>query len=524
VSGETVRTLVKKSAYQDSVTLLVLARELRTGDGVLEAAALMGTPANKELLGEAGLLTPEADTAGVSDLVIAIRAESVAAAEAALSRVEVFLGARQRRLEATGRALPRTLQSARRHLPEANLVVISVPGAFAAGEARQALNLGLHVMLFSDNVSLADEVALKRLAAKKGLLLMGPDCGTAILNGVPLGFANAVPRGRIGLIAASGTGLQQVTSLLAARGEGVSQAIGVGGRDMTEEVGGLMTLQALDALGADPETALILVIGKPPAPAVRREVEARLRATRKPGVLALLGRDVAPRHEETLAVAATLEDAGEVALAMLRGEAWRPRPFSLLPQEIRRRVHAIRQILTPEQRAVRALYAGGTLAHEAALILEPWLGPIATNLTPGSTGRHSVVDLGADEFTVGRAHPMLDATIRVEAIRRAAREPDVAVLLLDVVLGHGAAPDPAGDLLPAIQAARAEVQARGRDLPVVASVIGTARDPQGLETQVARLESAGVWVLPSNAQAARAAACIAGGDPVVQSLLGTEEG
>jgi FdrA protein len=241
-------------------------------------------------------------------------------------------------------------------------------------------------------------------------------------------------------------------------------------------------------------------------------------------VLALLGRDVAPRHEETLAVAATLEDAGEVALAMLRGEAWRPRPFSLLPQEIRRRVHAIRQILTPEQRAVRALYAGGTLAHEAALILEPWLGPIATNLTPGSTGRHSVVDLGADEFTVGRAHPMLDATIRVEAIRRAAREPDVAVLLLDVVLGHGAAPDPAGDLLPAIQAARAEVQARGRDLPVVASVIGTARDPQGLETQVARLESAGVWVLPSNAQAARAAACIAGGDPVVQSLLGTEEG
>ena len=274
MNAETVRTLVKKSAYHDSVTLLVLARQLRSGDGIALAAALMATPANKELLAQSGLLTPEAETAGVNDLVIVIRADSATAAEAALSEAEAFFTAKQDRLQRAGRALPRTLESARRQLPDANLVMISMPGGFAALEARKALSLGLHVMLFSDNVALEDEIMLKQLAVKKGLLLMGPDCGTAIMNGVPLGFANAVPRGRVGFVSASGTGLQQVTCLLAARGEGVSQAIGVGGRDMTERVGGLMTLQALDALSADPATELIIVIGKPPAPVVREHVEA----------------------------------------------------------------------------------------------------------------------------------------------------------------------------------------------------------------------------------------------------------
>jgi FdrA protein len=519
MSHESIRTQIKKSAYQDSVTLLHLARELRTGDGVLEAAALMGTPANKGLLAQAGLLTPEAEAAGPNDLVIVVRAESIAAAERATAQAEAVFASKQERLQRAGRSLPRTLDGACHRFPGANLVVISVPGVFAASEARKALSLGLHVMLFSDNVSLEDEVSLKRLAARKGLLLMGPDCGTAIVNGVPLGFANAVPRGRVGVVAASGTGLQQVTCLLAARGEGISQAIGVGGRDMTEKVGGLMTLQALDALGVDPATELIVVIGKPPAPAVQAEVEARLRSLGKPGVLALLGRGVRAKREGALSTVLTMEEAAEAACAALQGVSWAPRPFRAPVEEIRRRAQTVRQTLTQEQRAIRGLYAGGTLAHEAVLILETLVGPVATNLAFGSVGHHRVMDLGADEFTLGRAHPMLDSTLRVEAIRQAARELEVAILLLDVVLGYGAAPDPAGDLAPAIQAARADARARGRDLAVVASVIGTPGDPQGLEAQIARLEAAEVWVLPSNAQAVRAAACIAGGDPVLQSLV-----
>src|SRR5438309_1124426 len=277
--------LVRKSAYQDSVALLALARDLRTSAGIREVAALMGTPANHDLLRQSGLLTAEAESAGPNDLVIVVDADSESHARAALARADELLEARQRQRTSTGRVLPRTMESAFRQLPGANFALISVPSAWAAAEARKALRLGLHVMLFSDNVSVEDEVALKRLARDKGLLLMGPDCGTAYLGGAPLGFANVVPRGRIGLVAASGTGLQQVACLLAAGGEGISQAVGVGGRDMSRAVGGTMTLDALDALGADAATELVVVIGKPPGPEIERQVEDKLRGLGKPAVV-----------------------------------------------------------------------------------------------------------------------------------------------------------------------------------------------------------------------------------------------
>lgn len=516
-------TLVKPSFYADSVILLGLARDLRAAPGVLEAAALMATPANKGLLAQSGLLAHEAEAAGPNDLVIAIRADSPAAAERAQARAEAFFAARRPRLEAGGTVAPRTIESACRRSPDANLALISVPGAFAAAEARKAIRQGLHVMLFSDNVSLDDEVALKRLALARGRLVLGPDCGTAYLGGVPLGFANAVPRGRVGLVAASGTGLQHVATLLAARGEGISQGIGVGGRDMTDAVGGIMTLAALDALGADPATEVIVVIGKPPAPGVRRQVEAGLRRLGKPCVLGLLGAAVEAGSRGRIVTVGTLEDASDAAAAILCGRPWMPRPFTAPAEEIVKRVEAARRGLGPGQAAVRGLYAGGTLAHEAALILKRLLGPVGGNLTAaahaGAGAGHRVIDLGANEFTVGRAHPMLDPTVRIQEIERGGKDPAVAVLLLDVVLGHGAARDPAGDLAPALEAAQAEARARGANLAVVATVVGAADDPQGLRGQVARLEAAGAWVLPSNAQAARAAGCVAGGEAVLQSLL-----
>jgi FdrA protein len=505
--------LVKKSAYQDSVALLALARDLRTSAGVREVAALMGTPANHDVLRQSGLLTAEAERAGPNDLVIVVEADSESLARAALARAEELLAATERRLRAAGRILPRTMESAHRQLPGANLALISVPGAWAAAEARKALRLGLHVMLFSDHVSVEDEVVLKRLARDRGLLLMGPDCGTAYLSGAPLGFANAVPRGRIGLVAASGTGLQQVACLLAARGEGISQAIGVGGRDMNHAVGGLMTLGALDALGDDTETELVIVIGKPPSPEIRRQVEDRLRGFGKPAVVALLGGEIGASAGEKVQMVSTLEDAAEAALAALRHEPWTARPFSGDSATIGRRIAEARRTLGPGPRSVHGLYAGGTLAYEALLLLEPLLGPVSGNLRPRVDSVHRIVDLGADEFTLGRAHPMIDPTSRIDAITALAKDPRVAVLLLDIVLGHGAAADPAGDLLPALRAARERARQDGRALHVVASVIGTEGDPQGLSSQVAKLESAGAWVLPSNAQAARAAAAIANPEP-----------
>jgi FdrA protein len=515
-------TLVRRGSYHDSVTLLNLARALRVWPSVREVAVVMGTPANRDLLARASLLTAEAATATANDLVVVVDADSAAIAEDAAASVESRLVERALRRGDRRGGRPRTVASAARRMPEANLALISVPGAFAALEARRALRAGLHVMLFSDNVSLDDELALKRLAIERDLLLMGPDCGTAYVAGVPLGFANVVPRGPVGIVAASGTGLQQVAALLAGLGHGISDAIGVGGRDMGAAVGGLMTLSGLDLLGRDPATEIIIVIGKPPAPEVAERVQSRLRAIGKPAVVCLLGAGLSEGTEASITTVATLEAAALAANATLTKSAWRPRAFS--EPDARRRIAEARRELAPGQASVLGLYAGGTLAHESLLILEPLLGPVSSNLVdrPGSQGLagHRVLDLGADEFTVGRAHPMLNPTARVEAIREASGRSELAVLLLDVVLGHGAADDPAGDLADAIQTMRAQARGAGLGLAVVATVVGTSGDPQGLAAQIARLESVGAWVLPSNAQAARAAACIAGGEPVLDSLLG----
>ena len=491
-----VHVRVWPAAYHDSVVLLELAGALRDRPGVDEAAALMGTPANHELLAAADLATAATGAAGPGDLVVAVRATTDAAGVAALAAGAELLAAR-RRADAVGPAgapasatiAPRTLESALRRQPATNLVTISVPGAFAAAEARRALRAGRHVFLFSDQVSLADEVALKRLAIRRGLFCMGPDCGTAYVSGTGLGFANVVPRGRVGVVAASGTGLQAVACHLAARGEGLSHGIGVGGRDLSAPVGGGMTALALEALGRDPDTALIVLVSKPPDAAVLPRIERALAALRVPAVVCCLG--APPRAGGPGRWVGTLEDAADAAVATLRGGAWAP--AGAAP------VAAGRE--PPPRLAGRllGLYAGGTLAHEARLLLA------------AHADRVEILDLGDDAHTVRGPHPMLDPAPRAARVRAAGEAPEIGGLLLDLVLGRGAHPDPAAPLAAAIRDARARAARDGRTLVVVASVVGTAADPQGLAAQVATLEAAGAVVLPSNAGAARfAAACLDG--------------
>ena len=480
------------------MVLMRIAGELRGRPGVREAAALMGTAANHELLASAGLATPLVRDATAGDLMLVVDAESDAAADAAIEAAHALLDTRRRLREESGRMLPRTLGSAVRRLPDANLVTISVPGAYAKLEAMAALRRGLHVFLFSDNVSLADEIALKRVATDKGLLCMGPDCGTGYLNGVGLGFANVVPRGRIGCVSASGTGLQAVASRLASLGEGISHGIGVGGRDLSAEVGGVMTAFALEALGADRSTELIVVISKPPAALAR--LEAAIAVIGKPVVVCCLGAS-APAEGGGRWVA-TLEDAAEAATAAVRETPWIPRDFSDVDDV---RIRLSRLEAGPRRNGtLLGLFVGGTLAHEARLVLDAWLGQVESSAAGG--GRHRILDLGADEYTVGRPHPMLDPAERDARVREAGHDPGVGVLLLDLVLGRGTHPDPARSLAAAVAEARAVATHAGRELTVVASVIGTAGDPQGLRGQVAALEGAGVHVFPGSAQAARFAA------------------
>ncbi len=433
---------VERGRYFDSVALMRASQRVESLPGIERAALMIGTPSNKALLREAGLLAPESEGAGANDLIIAVRGKGVAQA------IEGALQLLAEKPRASSLAASRTLNGALEALPQANLAIVSVPGDFAALEARKALARGLHVLVFSDNVPIEAEVELKRFAATKGLLVMGPDCGTALIAGTPVAFANAVPRGGVGLVAASGTGLQEVSCLVARLGGGISHGIGVGGRDLDERVGGLSTLAAIDALDRDAATSTIVVISKPPARPVADLIRKRLSKSAKRSVVAFMGES-------------TLREAAEAA--MQKKLEWPGRPK--LPRAKGR---------------VQGLYCGGTLAAEAKLIV-------------GKRGQ--CVDLGDDQYTRGRPHPMIEPQLRNEHVRRALADPDVGVVLVDVVLGYGGHADPASVLVGSINARKT----------VIASVTGTEGDPQRYSAQVAILEKAGVIVAPSNAHAAELA-------------------
>lgn len=448
---------VERGRYLDSVALMRVSRRLEALAGVQAAALMIGTPSNRALLREAGLLAAEGEDAGANDLIIAVRASSAAEAQAALAQAGALLAEAPGRAEQGGLPRARSLAGAAALLPGANLALISVPGPFAAHEARAALERGLHVLVFSDNVPLEDEAALKQLAARKGLLLMGPDCGTALIAGTPIAFANAVPRGDIGIVSASGTGLQEVSTLIARMGGGVSHGIGVGGRDLDARIGALGTLAAIAALEDDPQTKKIVLLSKPPAPEVAARVLERLRRSPKPSVVCFLG------HEGS----GTLREAAEQAMGR-----------SLEPL-------AVPETSTAKGRRVLGLYCGGTLCAEAQIVFR----------RKGLDG-HRFIDLGDDEYTRGRPHPMIEPEIRNDHIARAVADPQLGVLLVDVVLGYGAHENPAGVLL-------------GNDFKgriVVASVTGTEQDPQRWSRQVGQLRAAGVLVAASNADAAELAA------------------
>ncbi len=485
----TILNEVRPGFYLDSVALLRLSREIAGLPGVVEAALMMGTPANKQIMADAGLLAASGKAAEAGDLMLSIRAESPSAAAAARDQAVALLDAPRRRGESPGAAVwrPRTIRVAAESAPESNLALISVPGEFAAAEARKALRQGLHVMIFSDNVSVADEMALKSEAREAGRLLMGPDCGTAIINGVLLAFANKVPRGNIGLIGASGTGLQEISCLIARGGGGISQAIGVGGRDLSEAVGGITTLMALDALDADAETAHIVLVSKPPSGPVAARVMARIGASDKAFTVCFIGAEDSPLPENAYS-ATTLKSAAENALG---------------GTEIGAGFDASGGSLARRKGRVVGLFAGGTLSAEAQVVFREAGEAVASNAPiPGvaalgaANAGHSMIDLGADEYTRGRPHPMIDPSVRDAVLDGALADASVAVVLLDLVLGFGAHGDPAGHL-----ARRLEGRPAAGPV-VIASVTGTEDDPQPRSRQIATLERAGVLVAPTNAQAA----------------------
>ena len=504
-------TVIKENTYFDSVSLMAISSKANAIDGVRQAFVAMGTPMNKEVLRSLELLSADLEAAATGDLMIVIESEPAADADAAYAELERLLatkapgggaggpaGAQERRY--------RTLASAAAETPGANLAVVAVNGAYAAHEARTALEAGLHVMLFSDNVGVEDEIALKRLAHDAGLLMMGPDCGTAIIGGVALCFANAVRPGNIGIVAASGTGSQEVSVRIHGLGGGVSHLIGTGGRDLSAEVGGLMMLDGIRALQDDPRTDVIVLVSKPPAPEVEQRVLAAVRDSRKPVVVCFIGGSCdAAAAPPGGAVATTTRGAALAAVRLAGQNGHRPDGETFDPDL----AASVRAKLDPEQRWIRGLFCGGTLCDEAMHIALERLDDVHSNVAKDPAHRiaahatsvgHTFLDLGDDDFTNGRPHPMIDPSTRIARFLAEADDREVAVVVMDFILGYGAHPDPVGAMLPAIAEARGRALAEGRQLPIVGYVLGTDLDRPSLREQVAKLEGAGVIVAASSTE------------------------
>ncbi len=498
--------VIRKNQYFDSLFLMGINKRLLDQPGVQQTAVLMGSENNKKLFSDIGITDTQINAALANDLIVGVVADTQQTVQKVLGMLDQFLTVTDEKGSVES---IRTLQEALEQKPSANLSVISVPGEYAAREAQKSLDAGLNVFLFSDNVSIEDELNLKQHASTLGLLVMGPDCGTSIIGGKGIGFANSIRRGNIGVIGAAGTGLQEFTSLVHNAGGGISHAIGTGSHDLSDTIGGITTFTALDALEHDPQTSIIAIVSKPPGLHTLGKLDKRLMESTKPIVACIIGVQAqALGGHPGYQVCSTIDDAVYAALGLAGVKTEKspdPNEFdpTLLAKEKSRR--------SPEQVFLRGLFAGGTFCYQTQQILASAGLTIYSNTpidkklilpNPESSRENSVVDMGDDFFMQGKPHPMIDGTMRKLRVVKEGRDPKVAILLLDFILGFNASMDPIGEVLDALIEAKRQAEARGGYLSVVASICGTSEDQQDLNLQTRLLQEAGIVVFNSNARAA----------------------
>lgn len=495
-----LKTVVKKGSYHDSVVLMLLTNQISTIEGVNKVSIMMATPANKDIFKQSGLDTEELMESTANDMVVVADVNDDSLLDTIMTEVDEFFKKQSTANEGKkGAESVKSWDKALAKMPDADLAVISIPGAYAALEADRALDEGMNVFMFSDNVTIEDEKSLKEKAHKKGLAVMGPDCGTSIIQGVPVAFTNNVTPGSIGIIGASGTGIQELTTIIDRLGEGVKNAIGTGGRDLSKEVGGITMLDMIDAMEGDDSVKVLIVISKPPAKEVREKISARLSVFKKPVITLFLG-EKPEYHEENFYHTYTLDEAARLAVSLVRGEE--------VP-EGQVQVDSSEFYPAGAKKTIKAYYSGGTLAGEAAMLIKEALDmKVPPQKAEGfmlNADGHIVVDLGDDVYTQGKPHPMIDPAKRIECMREAIDDASTGVILLDIMLGYGSHEDMAGALLPAIEELQGKAKAEGRKIFFVATVCGTRRDYQGYDEAVNKLKDAGVIVCETNKLAVRTA-------------------
>ena len=501
-------TVIKQNSYQDSINLMLLTNEVSTLNGVKKSQVMMGTDANKDIFRSADLYTDEVDKATPNDMVIVVDTDDQAVVDQVIEKADQFLTDLSVKKESDSVTNVSNWKEALAALPNANMALFSIPGIYAADEIEHALDEGLHVFSFSDNVALEDEIRLKQKAHEKGLLLMGPDCGTGIISSIPMAFTNVVNPGNIGIVGASGTGIQEVSTIVERLGGGMVHAIGTGGRDLREEVGGITMKDAIVGLEHHDPTDVIVIISKPPAKKVRDEVMELLHAVSKPVVAIFLG-EKPENHEGNVYLAHTLEETAQIAVDLAQGNEVKERYLEPLSSEVTKTL--------PEGKTVKGLYSGGTLANEAAMLISEVLNVEESKKEEGyilNAKGFQVVDLGDDVYTQGRPHPMIDPEVRINKIKEAVEDETTGIILLDIVLGYGSHPDMANALRPAIEEAFETARKADRDFYIVATVCGTKYDPQDYDKSVEVLKESGVLVEDSNARAIRLALELMGAELV----------
>lgn len=498
--------VIRKNQYYDSVFLMSISKRISDAKGVQQNAVLMGSDTNKELLSKIGIQDTKIDAAQPNDLIVAVIADTSRIVNDVLGKLDEYL---QGGMQSASVSNLHSFKEGLAQKPDANLVAISIPGEYAAREAHKALESGLNVFLFSDNVSIDDELDLKRFAAEKNLLVMGPDCGTSLIGGVGIGFANVVRKGSIGVIGASGTGLQEFTSQVHNAGFGISHAIGTGSHDLSDKIGGLTMLAALDMLEADPQTEVTTLISKPPGAKTLAKLSERLKTIKKPVVGCFLGVQNEIEAGTSFQRARLIDDAVRLSITQITDKPVSSQKQST-PQELEWMSREIAS-WSSQQKYIRGLFAGGTFCYQSQQIFMDAGIPTYSNAPldmkykladPDYSVEHTIVDMGDNHYTLGKPHPMIDSTIRKQRILTESRDPQVAILLLDFILGYNASMDPVGELLEAIIETKRMTRKRGGALTVVASICGTDGDPQDLRLQTRMLREKGVIVFNSNAKAA----------------------
>ena len=496
------KLIVEKNRYVDSVTLMQVRAKAMKIAGAVIAEVQMATPANIDILKELEFEVPT--DAGSNDLVCGIRAENEEAAEKILKVID---GVLNHRVESDENYT--SLDEINFAETGYNLAQISLPGEYAAKEAQKAMEYGCDVFIFSDNVSIEEERALKEYGHAHGKLVMGPDCGVGLSDGVCLGVGSIVKKGNVGIVGASGSGSQEVACVIEKCGYGVTEIIGTGGRDLAKEIGGITMMDGIRRLENDPETKVIVLVSKLADTQVMEEILAFADNMTKPVVAVFLGGNKKMYEGHRVIGVMNLEEAGLKAVELLTGKK---EHLGYSDAELEAIANREIEKLHMNQKYFRGLFCGGTFTEESLIYFnqhntENQLytnlnNRYATQLEDAETSKgHTILDLGAENFTEKAPHPVFEPSLRVDRLKKELEDPDVAVVMIDFITGPAVAEDPFSDLA----AVAREANSSDRHITFIGAVCGSEEDPQNVTEMSKLLRDSGFIVTGSNYQSTKLA-------------------